>query len=253
MEPKFWMALAASLAFATPASANIVYMTGTSNPWGNTTNDSAMDAAFGAGNWTKVMGFDVSALTGTSFIFIDGGDSNADQFGDFLIANFAAFEAFLAGGGRALVHAAPNRDTYANYVLPLGLTLDGIAGFTYPTASNVADLTAAGIAAGLGASGAGSSFTGSYFSHNAVFGGTCLITGSAGCITARSGNLMAGGETITFFHSGDDPFQLRVNELRLASAGGGVIPEPGTWAMLIAGFGVVGAGLRRRRSAVAAA
>ena len=32
MEPKFWMALAASVAFAAPASANIVYMTGTSNP-----------------------------------------------------------------------------------------------------------------------------------------------------------------------------------------------------------------------------
>lgn len=32
-------------------------------------------------------------------------------------------------------------------------------------------------------------------------------------------------------------------------AGGGVIPEPGTWAMMIAGFGLVGAGLRRRRAA----
>lgn len=29
--------------------------------------------------------------------------------------------------------------------------------------------------------------------------------------------------------------------------GGGVIPEPTTWAMLIAGFGMVGAAIRRRR------
>jgi hypothetical protein len=29
--------------------------------------------------------------------------------------------------------------------------------------------------------------------------------------------------------------------------GGGVVPEPGTWAMLIAGFGLVGAAARRRR------
>ncbi|MFN7174959.1 MAG: PEPxxWA-CTERM sorting domain-containing protein [Thermaurantiacus tibetensis] len=34
---------------------------------------------------------------------------------------------------------------------------------------------------------------------------------------------------------------------------GGVIPEPGTWAMLIAGFGMVGFAARRRRAAVATA
>ncbi len=33
---------------------------------------------------------------------------------------------------------------------------------------------------------------------------------------------------------------------------GGVVPEPATWAMLIAGFGLVGAAARRRKAAVAA-
>ena len=33
---------------------------------------------------------------------------------------------------------------------------------------------------------------------------------------------------------------------------GGVVPEPGTWAMLIAGFGMVGAAVRRRREAAVA-
>lgn len=32
----------------------------------------------------------------------------------------------------------------------------------------------------------------------------------------------------------------------------GVVPEPASWAMLIAGFGLVGSGLRRRRAALAA-
>jgi hypothetical protein len=36
-----------------------------------------------------------------------------------------------------------------------------------------------------------------------------------------------------------------------ATAGGGV-PEPASWALMIGGFGLAGATLRRRRSAVAA-
>ncbi|MFQ3666279.1 MAG: PEPxxWA-CTERM sorting domain-containing protein [Sphingomonadaceae bacterium] len=36
------------------------------------------------------------------------------------------------------------------------------------------------------------------------------------------------------------------------NVGGGVIPEPATWAMLIAGFGLVGLAARRRRVTVAA-
>ncbi|WP_207789923.1 PEPxxWA-CTERM sorting domain-containing protein [Sandarakinorhabdus limnophila] len=32
--------------------------------------------------------------------------------------------------------------------------------------------------------------------------------------------------------------------------GGGEVPEPATWAMLIAGFGLVGAVARRRRGAL---
>ncbi len=36
-------------------------------------------------------------------------------------------------------------------------------------------------------------------------------------------------------------------------AGGSAVPEPATWAMMIAGFGLAGAGLRRRRQAAALA
>ena len=48
--------------------------------------------------------------------------------------------------------------------------------------------------------------------------------------------------------SGNPAARLTIAE----AGGGGVIPEPGTWAMLIAGFGLVGTGLRRRQVAVTA-
>lgn len=240
-------ALLATAAVTAPATAGIIYMTGAGDPWGVSTNEQAMDVAFGAGNWSKLQGFSTAAFDGNSFIFMDGGDGQATEFGNFITANNAAFSGYLSSGGRVLVHAAPNQDDYASYVLPNGLTLDGIAGFSYPTQSSSASLTAAGLAAGLSGGGAGTSWTGTSFSHNAVFGGTCLISGTAGCILAQSGTLFAGGETTTNFHSAGG-FELRVNELKLAA---GAVPEPGTWAMFIMGFGLLGVAMRRRQTAVA--
>lgn len=39
--------------------------------------------------------------------------------------------------------------------------------------------------------------------------------------------------------------------IRVAGFGAGGVPEPGTWALMIMGFGLAGAGLRRRRAAFA--
>ncbi len=47
--------------------------------------------------------------------------------------------------------------------------------------------------------------------------------------------------------SGYAPLYASRDWIRSVIGGGGVIPEPGTWAMLIAGFGLVGAMARRRR------
>lgn len=81
---KILLAAVASMAISASANAaGIVYVTG-NDPWGNTTNDATMDAAFGAGNWSKVTGFsDAVFAAGHSFIFMDGGDSNGTAFSNY--------------------------------------------------------------------------------------------------------------------------------------------------------------------------
>ena len=57
--------------------------------------------------------------------------------------------------------------------------------------------------------------------------------------------------TVTFFNplggGNNDQFGLD----NLTTSGGGAIPEPGTWALMIGGFGLAGAALRRRQAAAA--
>jgi hypothetical protein len=247
--------LAAAMLLALPAQAGVTYMTG-GDPWGTTTNDTAMDMVFGAGNWTKVNGYDASVFNTSNFVFIEGGDWLSGAFGDFLNDHGSSFASFVQNGGRALVQAAPNDPRYNSYALPGGLTLNGIDNWSYPHISAVGNVTAEGKAAGLDR-GAGTSFSGNWFAHTNVVGGTCLISGDNGCVTAfaRSGlgQIAAGGETTSYWHQPQPgAMNLRANELRFAaglSAGG--VPEPSSWALLIAGFGLVGAAQRRRKLAAA--
>lgn len=244
---------AMAAAFATvPANAAVVYMTGTSNPWGQTTNEGAMDAAFGAGNWTKFNGFDASVLNpANSFIFFDGSDGNGIEFSNFLAANLTTLQNFVTAGGRILSNIATN-------VGPNTLDLGFGYTSTYPNYTPSAQLTAAGIAAGLGNGGAGTSWGGNYFGHNINTGsGTCYVEGNigggaTGCVFAGgaqgAGAYFVGGQTTTNFHTAGG-FELRVNELLLASRfqGNGAVPEPATWMMMLLGFGLMGGAMRYRR------
>lgn len=248
--------LAAVATMALTASANaagIVYVTG-SDPWGNTTNDATMDAAFGAGNWTKVVGFSDAVFTaGNSFIFIDGGDSNGTAFSTYFNGTgAAAAQNYVNGGGRLFVNAAYNGGASST-----NLGFGAVSNYT--GFSSNAQITAAGVAAGLDTGLGTTTFTGGFFSHNNLVAPnfTSLITGDAGVILAfgafGSGSYMIGGETTVNFHGpgGENPagdsFKLRVNELKLAAKGmNGGVPEPAAWAMMLAGFGLVGSAMRRR-------
>ena len=82
------------------------------------------------------------------------------------------------------------------------------------------------------------------------------FTGSGINFIRFTGNAVCGGSTnrisITVGTFRDGISQSGVVQIGTAG-GGGVIPEPATWAMLIAGFGLVGSALRRRRPVIATA
>ena len=89
------------------------------DPWGNTTNNTAMDDAFGAGEWE--LGFfesiDVEAVfsVNTSFVFLEGSDDNATELNSFLSSNLPAIEAWVNSGGVVLINAAPNEGGDINF------------------------------------------------------------------------------------------------------------------------------------------
>ena len=247
------MALALGAA-GSAAAADYAYMTGTGNPWGSDTNEQAMDGAFGVGAWDKFNGFDANVFTaGYAFIYFDGSDGETGQFDLFLFNNAGAIETFVGAGGRVFVNVARN-SSYGTSDIGFGASITGLS--DYSIASNNAVVTAAGILAGLDGNGAGTNFTGGYFSHDVVAGtDVCYVSGDFGCVFgAVTEGLFVGGQTTTNFHSGDNPLQLRVNELQFAATGAvnvGVVPEPATWALMIGGFGLAGAALRRRKAAFA--
>lgn len=248
------MAAISLTAAASPALAiSVAYVTEV-DPWGVSTNEQALDAAFGAANWTRLNSFENSIFAGGyDFIFVDGGDGNSG-FADWLNleGGAAAAEAYVLGGGALFLNAAQN---YGGSTIATGFG----SSLNYPAFDSGVAITAAGVAAGLDV-GAGLNFTGTSFAHNNVTVGplTSLIEGPAGVVLADGffglGHLTVGGQTTTNFHSGDNPFQLRVNELQYAStvpAVTGGVPEPATWAMMLIGFFGMGSMVRRRKTALA--
>lgn len=267
MNRHLFLLLLPAAALASPAdAATHIYMTGAQSPWGIAADDkgspeAAMDFALGKNNWKSVFGFTTDAFAGASFVYLEGGDSAG--LAEFLESGGRdTIEAFVLAGGAVLVNAARN-DTDAKVDAGFGLSLVG------SRFSEVGKLTDAGKTADLGSRGAGDSWTGNYFSHDIVIcglvdckGAVSLIDGTEGSTLMGAGfgkgYLMVGGMTAPYWQS-KGGMKLRANMIDHAAAQGsvvdrdalpidvGVVPEPATWALLIAGFGMVGVAARRRR------
>lgn len=160
---------------------------------------------------------------------------------------------FVLGGGR-LVTEWSGADWAMSNLLGGSVSGGGFVG----TGTNVT-FTPAGIAAGLG-SGVGASYSAAQASEffrdfSSIGTGSVLATrpGSIAAIvggTAGSGYVIANGIdwADSFGGTGEANGQVLLNSIVGGNVGG--VPEPASWAMLIGGFGIVGAVMRRRRMAV---
>ena len=147
--------------------------------------------------------------------------------------------------------------------------LAGTFSFTY---AGLADLTADGHVYHTGANLLSGTFGGAYIAgpNNGSSGSTFDATSSGGSVSFAS-------DFLTFMGVGDRSFSLSMTsiadplnagagqsldsfgavstgsfEAAIGGGGGqGGVPEPASWALMILGFGVIGATLRRRRVALA--
>ena len=225
--------------FIMPVKASVFYQA-SQDPWGETTNDLAMDRAFGNGNWTKST-YNINDFSNASFVFLDGGDSNAIELSNFISSHTPQIENYVQNGGRLFINAAPNEGE--NFSMGFDVTLNYSNGAQYVSA------TTEGIASGI-FDGISTSYSGDSFSHSFVtdIDGKLVsfIDGEVGqsvfsLMNVGNGLAAFGGMTTTNFHQPQlDAEILRANMFTYVATSEVPIPAAAwLFGSALAGLGVV--------------
>ena len=208
------------------------YIRGATAPWGVTTNEAAMDAAFGAGNWDDLRMADGVAPflpgSGHAFIFVEGSDNTAIELNTFLTTYRTEIEAFVNAGGALLLNSAPNEGGDIDF---------GFGGVTLTIDQFMDEVVAADTTNPIFA-GIATTYIGGSFGHGVVGAGvTPLIVGASGDTHAGevvlgelsfgSGFVLLGGMTTDNYHDPQpDAATLRTNIITYTAAKEGYQYQP---------------------------
>ena len=161
----------------------------------------------------------------------------------------AGLASFVLGGGRLVTEWDGADWAMAN------LLGGSVSGGNFVGTGTTVTFTPAGVAAGLDV-GVGPSYaagpSSEFFRNFASLGSGSVLATRPGNFAAIVGGVAGSGYVIangidwadSFVGAGQANGQLLLNSI---SGGVAAVPETATWAMLIAGFGIVGAVSRRRR------
>jgi hypothetical protein len=154
-------------AIADPTPQYIYIRSNTNQPWGQTTNEDAMDNVFGSGNWTTMYFEDLNDSlfsAATAFIFMEGGDSSYIAFANFMQNHGNAVTSWVQSGGRLLIMSAPNDPlSSATLYLPDNVVLQSDA--FYGSAASSAYAADISNPIFSGPNSTSFNFTGDFFSH----------------------------------------------------------------------------------------
>lgn len=217
------------------------------NPWGAIGSvKAAMDEAFGTGAWQEETSpTDTHFLANESFVYVEGSDGTTDDMESFLGARAGAILDWIRAGGSLFINAAPNTGDGLSFA-GLSLVYDGT---NYCGEGCVANDPSHPVFDGIETA----EFTGNYFSHGIVKGGSSIIRDAEGnSLLAEaaygSGRILMGTMTASAFHGFEEGQELRANILAYGAgdhAPPAPVPLPATALLLVGGLGSLAA-LRRR-------
>ncbi|HEY3835972.1 MAG TPA: hypothetical protein VGL72_05355 [Bryobacteraceae bacterium] len=160
---------------ATPALSQHYYYirSNAGQPWGQTSNEDAMDNVFGSSNWTtlyyETLNVNQIFNSGTTFIFMEGGDSSFNSFQSFMQTNLGTIYTWINSGGMLLIMSAPNNPLSGAIVpLPDNIILSSDA--FYESAASSANAIDISNSIFNTPNSAAYSFTGDFFSHGYFVG-----------------------------------------------------------------------------------
>jgi hypothetical protein len=259
------MATAAlAIALSGSARADVAYLRSTIGaPWGQSTNESAMNTVFGAAGWKDLRYENVNPTSlfsaSTSFVYMEGSDSNATALSKFLATNLGMIESWVAAGGHLFLNAAPNAGQNINFGFRNSNFPDVTLNYQGPDGNTFSSTGAALNPAHPIFNGPfgkpGTSFTGNFFAQAVLTGGGIkpIMTGDVGTVLAElvygKGRVVFGALTTDNFESPRPQSHiLRENIIAYASSVNlTAIPEPSSLALLGVGLATAVVAARRGR------